>query len=60
VNAYPVLEKGYVQKVMTLFEYLSRFANLEISGRSGLFRYLWIHNLFREGKTIAERMAVKR
>jgi protoporphyrinogen oxidase len=57
-HAYPVLEKDYQEKIVKVSDYLSRFDNLEISGRSGLFKYLWIHNLVREGKNIAERVAV--
>ncbi len=53
VNAYPVLEKDYKGNVLSLFEYLSRFKNLEVSGRIGLFKYLWIHNLLKEGQDIA-------
>lgn len=59
VNAYPVLEKDYKEKVLSIFEYLSRFQNLEVSGRIGLFKYLWIHNLLREGQGIAGRVAGK-
>jgi protoporphyrinogen oxidase len=59
VNAYPVLEKDYKEKVMSIFEYLSRFENLEVSGRIGLFKYLWIHNLLREGQDIAGRVVEK-
>lgn len=58
-HAYPVLEKDYQQKMAKIFDYLSRFTNLEISGRSGLFKYLWIHNLIREGKNISERITLK-
>ncbi|MCK7515455.1 MAG: hypothetical protein MZV70_73385 [Desulfobacterales bacterium] len=53
VNAYPVLEKDYKENVSSIFEYLSRFENLEVSGRIGLFKYLWIHNLLREGQDTA-------
>lgn len=59
-NAYPVLEKDSREKVLTISEYLSRFENLEVSGRMGLFRYIWIHNLLREGREIAGRVAGKR
>jgi protoporphyrinogen oxidase len=58
VKAYPVLEKDYRKLSATASDYLSRFQNLQLSGRNGLFRYLWIHNLFREGKTIADRLTV--
>lgn len=59
VNAYPVLEKDYNEKVSSIFEYLSVFENLEVSGRIGLFKYLWIHNLLREGQETARRVAGK-
>lgn len=58
-NAYPVLEKGSREKVLSIYEYLSRFENLEVSGRMGLFKYIWIHNLMREGREIARRVAGK-
>lgn len=57
--AYPVLERDYRGKISKVLEYLSRFHNLEISGRCGLFKYLWIHNLLSEGKNIAGRLAVR-
>jgi protoporphyrinogen oxidase len=59
VNAYPVLEKDYKERVLSIFEYLSNFQNLEVSGRTGLFKYLWIHNLLREGLDIAGRVSCK-
>lgn len=59
VNAYPVLEKDYKDNVSSIFEYLSLFENLEVSGRIGLFKYLWIHNLLREGQDTARRVAEK-
>ena len=58
-HAYPVLEKDHREKMVTISGYLSGFDNLEISGRSGLFKYLWIHNLVREGRNIAGRVAVR-
>ncbi len=54
-HAYPVLERGFEQKVGRIKEYLAGFRNLRLSGRNGLFTYAWIHNMMRFGKDIVER-----
>jgi len=50
--AYPILEKGYEQKLSVLLEYLRSFANLHSSGRNGLFAYSWLQDMMLAGKGI--------
>lgn len=55
--AYPVLEVGFERKASALLTYLRRFENLRILGRSGLFRYTHIHDMFRLGRTTIDSLA---
>ena len=55
--AYPVLEIGYEQKVVRLVEYFDAFENLYLTGRSALFRYLHLHDLFKAGKALVNQIA---
>ena len=48
--AYPIIEKDTQNYLDGIQSYLKQFTNLKISGRSGLFRYSWIHNMIRFGK----------
>jgi len=41
-NAYPLLEVGYRRHYEVILDYLSRFENLQLVGRTGMFRY---HNM---------------
>jgi len=50
--AYPVLETGYEAKVEALHRHLAPLENLRFSGRSGMFRYSWLHEMLRFGKDI--------
>ncbi|MBL4755823.1 MAG: FAD-dependent oxidoreductase [Flavobacteriales bacterium] len=52
--AYPVLEKGFEQKIEPIMGYLKRFKNLKISGRSGIFKYTHMHDMIGFGHTIIE------
>jgi len=52
--AYPVLETGSKEKVREIMNYLEKFENVKLSGRSGRFVYAWIHNLIRSGREIVE------
>lgn len=54
--AYPVLRKGFESEYVKLFEYLTRFRNFYISGRSGRFEYSWVHNMMRWGKEIIDEI----
>lgn len=48
--AYPIIEKDTRIYLDGIQSYLKRFTNLRISGRNGMFRYSWIHNMIRFGK----------
>ena len=54
--AYPVLEVGFEENVARLVRYFERFENLYLTGRSSLFRYLHLHDLFKAGKEVVERI----
>ena len=54
--AYPVLEVGFEENIRRLVEYFEAFENLHLTGRSALFRYLHIHDLFKAGKALANRI----
>ena len=55
--AYPVLEVGFEEKVASLVAYFETFENLYLTGRSSLFRYLHLHDLFKTGKEVIEEIA---
>lgn len=55
--AYPVLEVGFEENVAHLVAYFERFENLYLTGRSSLFRYLHLHDLFKAGRGVVERIA---
>ena len=55
--AYPVLEVGFEEKVASLVAYFETFENLYLTGRSSLFRYLHLHDLFKAGKEVVEQIA---
>jgi protoporphyrinogen oxidase len=55
--AYPILEKGFDQKVAAVSAYFNRFHNLHHSGRSGKFVYSWTHNMMQYGKDIINQIA---
>ena len=54
--AYPVLEVGFEEKVASLVAYFETFENLYLTGRSSLFRYLHLHDLFKAGKEVVEQI----
>ena len=54
--AYPVLEVGFEENVARLVAYFETFENLYLTGRSSLFRYLHLHDLFKAGKEVVERI----
>lgn len=55
-HAYPVLETGYEARVEQVHRHLARFRNLRFSGRSGKFRYSWLHEMLRFGKDIVDEV----
>ena len=54
--AYPVLEVGFEEKIASLVAYFETFENLYLTGRSSLFRYLHLHDLFKAGKEVVEQI----
>jgi protoporphyrinogen oxidase len=56
-HAYPLLDLEGEAVARRLRAYHARFANLTLGGRSGLFEYVWIHDLVRMGREIADRLA---
>lgn len=57
--AYPVYGRGYVEAVATIKEYLSRFSNLHLMGRAGLFRYNNSDHALLTGLAAARRVLGK-
>ena len=57
--AYPVLEVGFEESVARLVAYFETFENLYLTGRSSLFRYLHLHDLFKAGKEVIERITIE-
>ena len=55
--AYPVLEVELAGRVELLVDYFRTFENLHLTGRSSLFRYLHLHDLFREGRELVRSFA---
>ena len=55
--AYPVLEVGFEENVAQLVAYFETFKNLYLTGRSSLFRYLHLHDLFKAGREVIEQIA---
>jgi len=53
-HAYPILEKGFEEKVQQIFRFLEPFTNLKLAGRNGKFTYTSIHNMMRFGKEAVE------
>ena len=54
--AYPVLEVGYEENVKRIVDYFTTFENLYLTGRSSLFRYVHLHDLFKAGKEVVEQV----
>jgi len=53
-NAYPILELNFEKKIKKIFDYLSRFKNLNVTGRNGLFAYTHIHDHMKNGREIID------
>ncbi len=48
-KAYPLLEVGYEKHYSQLLEYLDKFTNLHILGRTGMFKYLNMDRAIESG-----------
>jgi len=59
-KAYPLLEVGYKEHYGIIRDYLSRFQNLHVIGRSGTFRYLNMDHAIQAGiETAGEILEMK-
>jgi len=55
-KAYPLFEVGYDKHAEVLLDYLERFGNLHIAGRSGMFRYYNMDVAIRSGMETAKKI----
>ena len=55
-RAYPLFEVGYEGLCDTLYGYLSRFRNLHLAGRSGMFKYYNMDHAIESGITTAQKI----
>jgi protoporphyrinogen oxidase len=58
-NAYPLFKVGYKENCDEIYEYLGRFKNLHITGRSGMFRYYNMDHAIESGIKTAEKIIKK-
>lgn len=58
-KAYPLFEVGYKELCDELYDYLGRFENLHIAGRSGMFRYYNMDHAIESGITTAGKILGK-
>lgn len=55
-KAYPLFEVGYKEICDKIYDYLRRFKNLQIAGRSGMFRYYNMDHAIESGMQAAEKI----
>ncbi len=55
-KAYPLFEVGYRELCDVIYDYLGRFKNLHVTGRSGMFRYYNMDIAIKSGIDTAERI----
>jgi protoporphyrinogen oxidase len=55
-HAYPLFEVGYQRHCDTVCDYLSRFENLHVTGRGGMFTYMNMDHVMASGIEVAERI----
>jgi protoporphyrinogen oxidase len=53
-RAYPLFEVGYDKHCAVLYDYLERFTNLHIAGRTGMFKYYNMDHAIASGMKAAE------
>ncbi|MBI5638889.1 MAG: FAD-dependent oxidoreductase [Nitrospirae bacterium] len=58
-RAYPLFEVGYQGLCEVIYDYLSRFENLHLTGRGGMFRYYNMDHALESGIETAERIMKK-
>lgn len=59
-KAYPLFEIGYQEQVEVIDDYLSRFTNLHLAGRVGMFKYYNMDHAIRSGMEAAEKIITER
>jgi protoporphyrinogen oxidase len=55
-SAYPILTVDHEAIVAQIADYLRGFENLRLCGRNGLFAYLHLHDVMRDGQHIIDGM----
>ncbi len=55
-GAYPLFDLGYKEACDVVYDYLGRFSNLHLAGRSGMFRYYNMDHALESGIRTAERI----
>ncbi len=55
-KAYPLFEVGYMKYCEEILDYLGKFKNLHITGRSGMFRYYNMDHTIESGISTAEKI----
>lgn len=55
-KAYPLFEVGYKELCDEIYDYLGMFSNLNIAGRSGMFRYYNMDHAIESGIDTAEKI----
>lgn len=58
-KAYPLFEVGYKELCDEIYDYLGMFSNLNIAGRSGMFRYYNMDHAIESGIETAEKIFKK-
>jgi protoporphyrinogen oxidase len=58
-KAYPLFEVGYEKKYDKIMEYLQNFENLQVIGRSGMFKYYNMDHAIETGIKAAENLLGK-
>jgi protoporphyrinogen oxidase len=55
-GAYPLFDVGYKKACDEIYDYLGRFENLHLAGRSGMFRYYNMDHAIESGIGTAEKI----
>jgi protoporphyrinogen oxidase len=58
-GAYPLFDVGYKEACDEIYDYLGRFENLHLAGRSGMFRYYNMDHAIESGINTAEKILGK-
>jgi len=58
-EVYPLFEIGYMQHCRKICDYVDRYSNLHLIGRSGLFKYYNMDHAIESGMAAAEELLAK-